>query len=164
METSRGGDHATWLGFKRPFPDIARIEVDPASTPGYDNFGIDNIHYNTTFSIDINPVDDANIINLRSKNISVAILSFGDFYAPSDIEVDLLTLTFGVTGDEQSLLSCATRKPRDVDGDGTKDLVCKFSTKDTGFQCGDKEGILRSMTTAGNPLWGRQVVVITPCK
>ena len=149
---------ATWIGFKRPSPDISRIEVDPAIYPPYDNYGIDNIYYNTTVSIKINA------INLRSKNISVAILSSEGFNTSQMI--DKSTLTFGPTGIEASPLSC-TRKPRDVNGDGFKDLVCSFPTKVDGqliFDCTDTEGILTGLMTAGNSFEGRQAVEITPCK
>jgi hypothetical protein len=40
----QGGGHATWIGFKRSFAEISRIDVVPA--PG-DELGIDNIHYHT---------------------------------------------------------------------------------------------------------------------
>jgi probable HAF family extracellular repeat protein len=113
--------------------------------------------------IDINPRDDTNNINLRwMKTISVAILSTNDFSATS--EVDWTTLSFGVAGYEQSLLRCA-RKGKDVNGDGLKDLVCTFSTKAAGFQCGDTEGILKGkMKVTGRSFAGKQAVLITPCK
>jgi hypothetical protein len=81
------------------------------------------LHYFPEFlAIDIKPGDDTNSINLKGmKIISVAILSAADFDAPSD--VDQATLSFGVTGDEASFKSFA-RKPKDVNGDGSKDLVC----------------------------------------
>ena len=81
------------------------------------------LHYFPEFlAIDIKPGDDTNSINLKGmKIISVSILSAADFDAPSD--VDQATLSFGVTGDEASFKSCA-RKPKDVNGDGSKDLVC----------------------------------------
>ena len=85
-----------------------------------------------------------------------------DFDAPSD--VDQATLTFGFTGDEPSFKSCA-RKPKDVDGDSLKDLVCTFTVK-TAFKCnliGDyTRGILRGQTKAGIAFEGNQEVATTP--
>lgn len=114
-------------------------------------------------TIDILPGDDNNIINpRRMKKISVAILSTPGFSASTI--VDQPSLTFGVTGDEASWFSC-TRKPKDVNGDGTKDLVCQFSTRDAGFQCGDVVGILKGTALSGERSFeGRQTVLITPCK
>lgn len=115
-----------------------------------------------TVNIDIDSKDSTNIINLRKdKTISVAILSGTDFSAPSD--VDPATLTFGAYGDEQSFKRCA-RKAKDVDKDGLLDLVCRFSVKAAGFQCGDDEGILQGKTVNGLPFEGRQTIVIRPCQ
>jgi probable HAF family extracellular repeat protein len=114
-------------------------------------------------AIDIKPGDASYEINLkRIKTVSVAILSAPGFDAFSD--VNQATLTFGFTGDEPSLKSCA-RKPKDVDGVGLKDLVCTFTVK-TAFQCnytGDyTRGILRGQTKAGIPFEGNQEVATTP--
>ena len=114
-------------------------------------------------AIDIKPGDNTNIINLRQmKTIPVAILSSTAFDAPDEVEADRATLTFGVTGNEQSLLSCATRKPKDVNGDDIKDLVCQFSTTKTGFQTTDMLGILKGMTTTGRSFEGRATVLVLP--
>lgn len=113
-------------------------------------------------AIDIKPVDDTNTINIkRPKTIPVAILSDPDFDAPS--EIDRKNLTFGVTGDENSFISCA-RKQTDVNGDGLKDLVCTFSASVAGFQCGSTEGILKGQAVDGAPIEGRDLVRIVPCK
>jgi len=127
---------------------------------GIDNWTLSVTSETIPVAIDIKPGDDTNIISRQSKGISVAILSTTGFYAPS--VVDQATLTFGATGDEASFKSCA-RKPKDVNGDGIKDLVCNFSTKLTGLQCGT-EGILRGETTTTGSFEGSQTIVITPCK
>jgi hypothetical protein len=109
--------------------------------------------------IDVSPSS----INLKkTKTVSVSILSSGDFNAPKS--VDRRSLTFGPEGDEESLLSCETRKLRDVNGDGFKDLVCKFSVVDAGFGCGYTHAILRGSTLAGTVFEASQPVLITPCK
>ena len=112
--------------------------------------------------VDINTRDDINTINLKTKTVSVAILSTADFDAFS--LVDQTSLTFGVTGDQASLLSCA-RKARDVNEDGLKDLVCTFSVKKTEFQCYSTVGTLKGETKDTQVLFeGRQRVTIKPCK
>jgi probable HAF family extracellular repeat protein len=112
--------------------------------------------------IDIKPGSDPNSINPKSNGkISVAILSTNEFNAPDQIDVD--SLTFGSTGDEASLAFC-NRKGEDINGDGLKDLVCHFYTQDTGFKCGDTEGVLKGETIDGRSIEGIDSVRINPCK
>jgi probable HAF family extracellular repeat protein len=112
--------------------------------------------------IDIKPGWDPNTVNPRNRGrIPVAILSTKDFDAPS--QVDQNSLTFGSTGNEESLLSC-NRRPRDVDGDGLKDVMCYFSIRSTGFQCVDTEGILKGNTVDGMPIEGRDSVTVQRCQ
>jgi len=113
-------------------------------------------------SIDIKPGCHLNSTNLKSKGkIPVAILSTKDFDAPS--QVDRNSLTFGRTGDEQSLAFC-NRRPEHVNRDGLKDLVCHFYIPDTGFQCDDTKGILKGKTLDGTPIEGTDSIRIVPCK
>src|SRR2546422_6279719 len=111
-------------------------------------------------TIDIKPGSFPNSINPRSKGkIPVVILSTGDFDAP--LRVDTMSLTFGRTGDEASLVFCNT-SGEDVNGDGRLDLVCHFSAQAAGFVVGDLEGILKGRTIDGTPIAGRDSVRITP--
>ena len=113
-------------------------------------------------TIDIKPGGDSNSINPRNRGkIPVAILSTKDFDAPS--QVDQKSLTFGSTGNEESLAFC-NRFPKDVNGDGLKDVVCHFSTRATGFRCVDTEGILRGNTVDGMPIEGSDSVKIVRCR
>ncbi len=116
--------------------------------------------------IDIKPGSDPNSINPRHRGkIPVAILSTPDFDAQG--EADRSSLTFGRTGDEDSLHlrgrngipNCGVE---DVNGDGLQDLVCHFETQETGFQPGDKEGILKGQTLDGTPIEGSDSVGIVP--
>lgn len=108
--------------------------------------------------IDIKPGSFPNSINTKSKGtIPVAILSTHDFDATTEVNKD--SLTFGATGDEDSLAKC-TKSNEDVNGDGLDDIVCHFSTQDTGFLVGDTEGILRGQTNGGTPIEGRDSVRI----
>ena len=100
--------------------------------------------------IDIKPGSDPNSINPKSKGkIPIAILSTMDFDAPDEVDID--SLTFGRDGDEGRLAFCNT-SPEDVDGDGEDDLVCHFYTQETGFQCGDTEGVLKGLTVDATPI------------
>ncbi len=121
-------------------------------------------------SIDIRPWSHLNIINPKSKGkIPVAILSTKDFDAPHQIDPN--SLTFGSTGDEESLAFChaehvkhAKYARKDVNRDGLRDLVCHFYIRDTGFKCGDTQGILKGKTLDGTPIEGNDAVSIGPCK
>jgi hypothetical protein len=129
----------------------------------FDNFRLTLDDIPIAVAINIRPEGDANRINLRSNGkVAVAILSTPDFDAPS--QIDQNSLTFGATGDEQSLISCK-RKPKDVDHDGVKDdLVCLFYVQLAGFKCGDTEGILKGLTKDGKLIEGKDLVNIVKCK
>lgn len=115
-------------------------------------------------NIDIKPGSDENPINYSSNGkIPVAILSASDFNAPA--EVDQPTLTFGRTGNEESLHYRGNGEPNcsgdeDHNGDGLNDLMCHFHTPIAGFQPGDTEGILRGLTLAGEAFEGRDNITI----
>lgn len=112
-----------------------------------------------TVNIDIKPFSNPNSINPKSHgNVSIAILSTQDFDALA--EIDILSLTFGYTGDENSSVSCDNNEGEDVNGDGFIDLVCHFDTQLTGFQIGDIAGILKGLTMDGVPIVGSDAVNI----
>lgn len=98
--------------------------------------------------ISIKPGSREKTINRKSEGkIRVAILSAADFNAPQ--LVNRTSLTFGHTGDEQSLAFCHEGS-EDVNGDGLPDLVCHFKTEVAGFQSGDSFGIVNGRTTDGS--------------
>ena len=114
-----------------------------------------------TVAIDIKPRGDPNSINPNSGGkIPVAILSAADFDAPS--QIDKASLTFGPTGDEESLVSCSS-KSKDFNRDRLLDLICHFDADQAGFECGDTDGILRGNTVGGLPIEGSDSVRIAPC-
>ena len=91
-------------------------------------------------AIDIKPGSATNSINPSSAgNIPVAILSSGEFDAPSQVVVQ--SLTFGRNALDPSLLKC-NMPGEDVNKDGFVDLVCHFATGLTGFQAGATLGFL----------------------
>ena len=111
----------------------------------------------TVINIDISP----NSIDPKSKRkIPVAILSTKNLDAPSQIDPN--SLTFGRTGDEQSLAFC--HGSEDVNKNGLQELICLFYSQDTGFQCGDIKGILKGKTVKGKRIEGQHSVKIVPCR
>ena len=109
----------------------------------------------------INIIIFPNTINPGSKDkISVAILSTKTLDAPSQIDPN--SLTFGRTGDEQSLAFC--HGSEDVNKDGLQDLNCLFYSQYTGFRCGDNQGILKGKTVKGRQIEGHHSLKIVPCR
>ena len=107
-------------------------------------------------AIDIKPGGSSNNINTSSQSlIRVVILSSSDFDAFA--RVDPSSLTFGRTGDEQSLAFCDA-SASDANGDGLPDLVCHFFKTLTAFQLGDTVGFLKGRTVDGQPLMGSDAV------
>ena len=116
----------------------------------------------TVVAIDIQPGGYPNTINISKKGtIPVAILSSPTFNAPS--VVDKKSITFGRTGDENSLSLC-NRTPKDVNSDGYPDLICHFDIGKTNFRCGDTWGYLKGKTVDGVRIEGKDSVRILPCK
>jgi len=108
--------------------------------------------------IDIKPGSFPNSVNINSKGtIPVAILSSITFDAGN---VDPSSLTFGPTGNEASADSCSVE---DVNDDGLDDLVCHFNVQDTGFACGDTEGVLTGELFDATPIEETGPVKIVPC-
>ncbi len=132
---------------------------------GGENMGIANFRFGPSFivNIDIIPNRANNRINVcRCGKVQVAILSTETFYAP-DIMVVNNFLTFGSTGDEESLAFCKN-KLKDINRDGYLDLVCFFKMPYTGFKCGDTEGILKGLTGGGIPFEARDLISPIPCR
>ena len=107
-------------------------------------------------TIDIKPGSDPAPINVKAiGKIPVAILSEPGFDASS--QIDIFSLTFGESGDEQSLVFC-NPTPTDVNGDGLPDLICQFDSQRAGFHAGDTLGILRGHLRDGRLIEGRDLV------
>ncbi len=111
-------------------------------------------------NIEIKPgSDELAPMNPKSKGkVPVALLSDSTFNA---LDVDPATVTFGATGNENSLSKCDT-SGTDVNGDGNLDLVCHFSNQDANFQYGDLEGIVRGKTRSGVAFEGHGLLKVVP--
>ncbi len=95
--------------------------------------------------------DEKGLEKRKGKDpISVAILSMDDFDATT---VDPNSLTFGATGDEQSLFRCH-KKGKDINRDGRTDMVCYFKPDIANFQTGDLNGVLKGRTKSGEQIEG----------
>jgi hypothetical protein len=146
------------VALRFPGAGVASVQFIDADPTGFaDGFIIDNLGYDLQFTvaIDIKPFSSPNVINAKSKGTTpVAILSTPVFDAPA--RIDPTSLRFGQTGDEPSLLSCASQV--DVNADGLPDLVCEFTTRATGFRRGDTGGTLKGTTVEGIPFTGTDAV------
>jgi len=112
--------------------------------------------------IDIRPFSYLNlIVPWEWSFIPVAILSDAGFDAVD--EVVSASLTFGLTGNEESLTFCFPRG-HDVNSDGFNDLICVFRTQKAGFQCNDTEGILKGRTVDGTFVKGSDSVRMVFCR
>jgi 6-phosphogluconolactonase (cycloisomerase 2 family) len=111
-------------------------------------------------NIEIKPGSSAATINPKSHGeIPVAILSSANFDAFR--QVDTRSLTFGHSGNEQSLAFC-NAAAEDVNGDGLPDLVCHFNTQQAGFVAGDTQGVLKGLTLDGRAILGTAPIQIVP--
>lgn len=113
-------------------------------------------------NIDVRPGSRA-LVRLNPKwnaVIPVAILSARGFNVR---DVDTSTLTFGRTGEEQSLRNCNKQLTR-ANRDRRRDLVCYFSNETAGFEAGDEEGVLKGALKDGTPIEGRAMLKVLPEK
>ena len=114
-------------------------------------------------NIDVKPGngEDWAPINPKSRGkIPVALLSSNSFDA---MAVDIDTVTFGATGDEDSLSHC-NKQGKDVNGDGMLDRLCHFNNQDAGFTNESLEGIVRGRTALGTVFEGRGFLKVVPGK
>ena len=142
------------------------VREEPSNTSNFTVMSLDGQYTPVLFvdfsaeeivGIDIKPGGVPNSINRSSEGkIPVAILSSATFDAR---EVDPATLTFGRTGNEESLAFCS-RAPEDVNRDGLPDLVCHFNTPATSFVPGDAQGVLKGKTLKGAAIRGTDSVHI----
>lgn len=85
------------------------------------------------------------------RGIPVAILS-SDTFKP--LSVNVSSLRFGSTGDEDSLIRCSAHSV-DLNHDGLPDLLCLFDVTKANFQPGDANGIVTGETDSGDAFEGQ---------
>ena len=127
---------------------LAGKVLEPNSTEvGYNAIYLEDsageeINVSLSAQIDITPFIDSNvIIPFKWMPVGVAVLASDSF----DVEkVDADSLTFGKTGDEESLKFCL-QKLVDVNRDGKEDLLCYFYADKTGLYSEDTEAILKGI-------------------
>jgi hypothetical protein len=104
--------------------------------------------------IDIKPGNKQETkINPKAKGVvPVALLSSETFDA---LKVDQSSLTFGATGDENTLAHCQ-KEGKDVNGDGRPDLVCHFNvdSERSGFDESVVEGVAKGKGADGKRFKG----------
>lgn len=113
-------------------------------------------------NIDVRPGSRA-LVRLNPKwnaVIPVAILAARGFNV-RDIEQS--SLTFGRTGDEDSLRNCNKYLAR-VNRDRRPDLVCYFENSKAGFELGDEQGVLKGTLKDGTPIEARAMLKVLPEK
>jgi hypothetical protein len=108
--------------------------------------------------IDIKPgVHSIAKIDPKSRReIPVALLGSRNFNVRN---VDVSSLTFGSTGDEQSLKRCNRHFTR-VNRGRRPDLICFFENQDAGFELTDSEGVLKGKLKDGTPVEGRGMLKV----
>lgn len=98
-------------------------------------------------------------INPKSRgNIPVTILGGPDF---NPLNIDTDTLTFGATGEENSLVKC-NRNGVDLNKDGRIDRLCHFDNRKAGFRMTDAEGTVRGQTRDGTAFEGTGYLNVVP--
>ncbi|MGH8686142.1 MAG: PPC domain-containing protein [Burkholderiales bacterium] len=101
------------------------------------------------------------LIDPKSRHsIPVVLMSSLQF---DPMNVDLTSLTFGSTGDEESLKGCS-KLGVDFNHDGKRDLVCQFANDKAGFYVSDREGIVKGRTKDGVDFEGRGALKVISLK
>lgn len=119
----------------------------------------DNIEITTKVAIDVSTFANNGFINgYKSVPVSVSILGNSDF----DVrEIDQQTLTFGKTGDENSLIDC-NKKLQDINEDGYDDLICRYYGGKTGLLVDDQYAVVKGKWKNINFFGSENVVVHKP--
>jgi hypothetical protein len=108
--------------------------------------------------IDIKPGERriAKIDPRSRRDIPVALLGSRNFNVRN---VDVSSLTFGSTGNEDSLKRCSRHTTR-VNRDRRRDLICWFEQRDAGFETTDEEGVLKGRLKDGTLFEGRGMLKV----
>ena len=110
-------------------------------------------------TIDIMPSKKTeNVINLKKKNLKVAILGSIEFDA---LQVDPATVKFGTFDPDAA--SPTRYKGQDYNRDGYSDLILIFKRNETGIVCIVTEATLTGETYAGEAIEGSDNFTVHPC-
>ncbi|MGQ0548654.1 MAG: hypothetical protein ACT4PY_03170 [Armatimonadota bacterium] len=130
-------------------------EVTPLGTP----FNPD-IFEMLPIVIDIRPRSSENRVRPGSPRlIPVAILTTEAFDAAA---LDASTVRFGRNATEAAPVGAPIL--RDVNGDGTIDMLLRFRIRDTAIVCGDTSAFLTGMTVRGEAVMGLDNITTVGCR
>lgn len=109
--------------------------------------------------IDVKPhVFPNNIYPASTGAVPVAIISTKEF---DTANVDPTTVRFGAVGTEAPALTWALR---DMNSDGRKDLLLRFSIQQTGMTCGVSFASITGRTYGGHKFRGTDAIKVGGCK
>lgn len=139
------------------FTTTLLLDDDSLGGPGWYEFRVRFRPLPRLVQVDVKPGSDPNSISLRSSGtIPAAVLSSSTLDAPEEVEIS--SLTFGATGNENSLGFC--NPAEDVNKDGFLDLVCHFEAQRTNFTLQDTQAILKGRLLDGTSIEGRDAARI----
>ena len=88
----------------------------------------------------------------------MAILSDNGFDATT---IDPNTVRFGATGTEAAAIQVGRR---DVEKDGDRDILFRFTISNTGIKCGDTFATLTGQTAGGLSIIGSSPITTSGCR
>jgi hypothetical protein len=100
-----------------------------------------------------------NLVKGHGK-VKVAVLGSDTFDVAT---IDTSSLSFGATGDEDSLFGCK-KELKDVNKDGNLDLVCRFNVAYTGLTTASKTAVLKGKTKDSEDIQGTGTVKVIASK
>lgn len=100
-----------------------------------------------------------NLVKNHGK-VKVAVLGSDTFNVA---KIDTSSLSFGATGDEDSLVGCKDEL-KDVNKDGNLDLVCRFNIAYTGLTTASTSAVLKGKTKEGEDIQGNGTVKVIASK
>ncbi len=100
-----------------------------------------------------------NLVKNHGK-VKVAVLGSDSFDVAT---IDTSSLTFGATGDENSIVRCK-EELKDVNKDGNPDLVCRFNVAYTGLTTASTSAVLKGKTKEGEDIQGTGTVKVIASK
>jgi hypothetical protein len=111
--------------------------------------------------LDVKPRSLPSSINIgKEGRVPFAVLSTATLNAMTDIQ--RTGLTFGSTGTEPSVVSCASQG-EDVNGDGRLDLICHATTQLLNLTCDTTTLRLIGQTTEGVRFYAEDTVKVVGC-